>query len=141
MEFGVGQFLAGNAAGNPDAAEAEVLDRMLDLLRGEVGMLDGSGRKGDKAVGMTGTELRQRLVVEADQLGRGIALGAVPEGVDAERLDIDAGAVHLGEPVADIRPQEPRRLERMVDYLRGVGNDAMRVDIDGLDPLAVDHDL
>src|SRR5437660_1271075 len=29
----------------------------------------------------------------------------------------------------------------MVDHLRGVGNDAMRVDIDGLDPLAVDHDL
>src|SRR5438477_2768578 len=57
VEFGVGQFLAGDAAGNPDAAEAEVLDRMLDLLRGEVGMLDGSGRKGDKAVGMTGAEL------------------------------------------------------------------------------------
>src|SRR5439155_11644326 len=130
---------AGDAAGNPDAAEAEVFDRVLDLLRGEVGMLDGSGRKGDKAVGMTGAELRQRLVVEADQLGRGIALGAVPERVDAERLDIDAGTIHLGEAIADIRPQETRRLERVIDDLRSIGNDAMRVDIDGLDPLAADH--
>src|ERR1043166_9798651 len=36
MEFWVRQFLAGNAAGNADAAKPEFLDRVLALLRSEV---------------------------------------------------------------------------------------------------------
>ena len=52
MEFGIGQFLAGDAAADADAAEAELLDRVFDLLRGEVGMLQRRGREGDEAVGL-----------------------------------------------------------------------------------------
>ncbi len=47
----------------------------------------------------------------------------------------------MREPVADIGPQQTRRLERVIDHLGGVRNDAMGVHIDGLDPLAGDHDL
>ena len=114
---------------------------MLDLLRREVGKLQRRRRKGDETVGMAGAELHQRFVLDADQLFGGIALGAVPERVDAERLDIDAGAVHLRQPGADVVPKQPRRLERMIDDLRGVGNDAMGVHVDRLDPLAGDHDF
>ena len=70
VEFRVGQFLAGDAAGDADAAEAEVLDRVLELLGGEVGILQRRRRKGDEAVGMAGAELDQRFVLDADQLGR-----------------------------------------------------------------------
>ena len=90
VEFRIGEVLAGDAAGDADAAEAEILDRMLDLLGGEIGVLQRRRREGDEAVGMAGAELDQLLVLDPDQLGRGVALGAVPERVDAERLDIDA---------------------------------------------------
>src|SRR3954454_4714640 len=76
-----------------------------------------------------------------DQLGGGVTLGAVPERVDAERLDIDTGTVHLGQPVADISPQQTGRFERVIDNLGRIGNDAMRMHIDGLDALAGDHDF
>ncbi len=63
--FGIGQLLAGDAAADADAAEAELLHRMLDLLGGEIGMLQRGGREGDEAVGIGGAELDQRLVLDA----------------------------------------------------------------------------
>src|SRR5262249_44194452 len=80
-------------------------------------------------------------VLDADQLSRGIALGTVPVRVDAEGLDVDTRAVHLGEAVADIRPQQSRRFERMIDDLRGVRNDAMGMHVDRLDTPAGDDDF
>ena len=114
---------------------------MLDLLGGEIGELQGRGGEGDKAVRLRGAEFGERLVLDADQLGGGIALGAVPKRVDAEGLDIDAGLVHLRQAIADIRPQEAWRLERVIDHLRRIRNDAMGVHVDGLDPFAADDDL
>src|SRR5215510_898907 len=141
VEFWVRQFLAGNAAGNADAAKPEFLDRVLDLLRSEVGKLQRRRREADETIGMTGTELDQRLVLHFDQLFSRVALGAVPERVDAQRLDIDARLVHVREAVPDIRPKQRGCFERVIDQLRGVGNDAVRVHIDGLDPLTGDDDL
>ena len=48
VEFRVGEILAGDAADHADATEAERLDRVLDLCGGEVGILQGRGRKGDE---------------------------------------------------------------------------------------------
>src|SRR6516225_751218 len=141
VEFWVRQFLAGNAAGNADAAKPEFLDRVLDLLRSEVGKLQRRRREADETIGTTGTELDQRLVLHLDQLFGHVALGAVPERVDAQRLDIDARLVHVREAVPDIRPKQRGCFERVIDQLRGVGNDAVRVHIDGLDPLTGDDDL
>ena len=97
--------------------------------------------KATKRSGWLAQNCDELLVLDADQLGGGVALGAVPERVDAERLDIDAGAVHLRQPGADIRPQQSRRLERVVDDLGRVRDDAMRMHIDGLDALAGDDDF
>src|SRR5262249_7085109 len=137
VESWVCQFLAGNA----DAAKPEFLDRVFDLLRSEVRKLQRRRRKADETIGMAGTELDQRLVLHFDQLFGRVALGAVPERVDAQRLDIDARLVHLREAVPDIRPKQRGCFERGIDQLRGVGNDAVRVHIDGLDPLTGDDDL
>jgi hypothetical protein len=57
VEFGIGQILAGNAAGNADAAEAELFDRVLDLLGGEVGELQCGGREGDETVRLRRADL------------------------------------------------------------------------------------
>src|SRR5262245_9278514 len=141
VEFWVRQFLAGNTAGNADAAKPEFLDRVLDLLRSEIGKLQRRRPEADETIGMTGTELDQRLVLHFDQLFDRVALGAVPEWVDAQRLDIDARLVHVREAVPDIRPKQRGCFERVIDQLRGVGNDAVRVHIDGLDPLTGDSDL
>ena len=104
MEPGIGQFLAGDAAAHADAAEAQLLDRMLDLLGGELGMLQRRRREGDEAVGVGRAELDQRLVLDLDQLGRDVALGAVPVGIDAERLDVDALRVHRRDAHAGVGP-------------------------------------
>ena len=141
VEFRVGQFLPGDTAAHREAAQAEGRDRVFELLDRELRVLQRDRCEGHKAVRHCGAELGQLFVLDPDQLGRRIAFGAIPIGVDAERLDIDPLRVHLLDPVGDIGPQQPRRLERMVDNGGRPRNDRMGVDVDGLDPLAVDHDL
>ena len=68
MELRVGQLLAVDAAADADAAQAELLDAVLELLGGEVGMLQRHRREGDEAVGIGGAELGQLLVLDLDQL-------------------------------------------------------------------------
>ena len=104
-------------------------------------MLQGRRREGDEAVGVGGAELDQRLVLDPDQLGRDVALGAIPVRVDAERLDVDALRIHRRDARAGVVHQQARRFERMIDQRHRRRHGAMGVDVDGLDPLAVDHDL
>src|SRR5215475_8959430 len=141
VEFRVGEILAGDAAGHADAAEAERLDRLFDLFGGQVGILQCRGRKGDEPIRLRGAELDQGLVLDPDQFSDGIALGPVPVWIDAERLDIDARVIHLHQTVADIGPQETRRFERVIDQLRRLRDDAMRMHVNGLDPLATHNDF
>ena len=49
--------------------------------------------------------------------------------------------IHLRQTVADIRPQETWRFERVIDQLRRLRDDAMRMHVNGLDPLATHDDL
>ena len=141
VELGIGEFLASHAAAHTDAAEAELLHGMFDLLCSKVGVLQGGRRIGNETFGIGSTELDQRLVLDPDQLRRGVATGAIPEGIDAESLDIDALAVHRGDARAGVIHQQARRLERMIDHRHRLWHAAMGVHVDGLDPLAVDHDL
>src|SRR5262249_34997537 len=48
---------------------------------------------------------------------------------------------HLRQTVADIGPQEPRRFERVIDQLCRLRDDAMRMHVNGLDPLAAHDNL
>lgn len=137
----MGEVLAGHAAANADTAEAKRLDRLLDLVGGEVGILQCGGRKGDEPIWLRGTELDEGLVLDPNQFSDGIALGPVPVWIDAECLDIDARLIHLRQTVADIGPQETRRFERVIDQLRRLRDDAMRMHINGLDPLATHDNL
>ena len=141
MEAGIGEFLAGDAAGDADAAEAECFDGVFNLLRGEIGVLQGGGGEGDEAVGVGGAEFHQRFVLDLYQFGGDVAFGAVPVGVDAEGFHVDALRVHRGDAGAGVGHQQAGCFERMVDQRRGGRDDAVGVDVDGLDAFAVDHDL
>src|SRR5260221_5514905 len=48
MELGVGQLEAGDAAADTNAAEAKLLDRVLDLFGRELGMLQRRRRESDE---------------------------------------------------------------------------------------------
>ena len=141
MKFWVGQLLAGHAAANTDTAEAELFHSMFDLLRGKIGVLQGCRRVGHETFGIGGAEFDQGLVLDPDQFRRGVAPGAIPEGVDAERLDIDALAVHRRDANAGVGHQQAGRLERLTDHRHRRRHAAMGVNVDGLDAFAVDHDL
>ncbi len=141
VEFGVGEILARHAAAHAHAAETEGLDGVLDLFGGEVGILQGGGGKGDEPIGLRGAELDQCLVLHPDQFGCCIALGSVPEGIDAERLDIDASLVHLRQAVAEIGPQQTRRFQWVIDQVGRLRDNAVRVYVNGLNAPATDGDL
>ena len=106
VKFRVREILAGDAAGDRDAAEAEVFDGVLDLLGGQVGVLQRGRREGDKAVGVAGAEFDELLVLHRIS-SAAASRSAVPVRVDAQRLDIDAGAVHLRQPVPTSDQRRP----------------------------------
>ncbi len=65
MEARIGQLLARDAAADADAAEAELLHGIFDLLGRKIGMLQRRRGEGDETVGIGGAELDQRLVLDA----------------------------------------------------------------------------
>jgi len=127
-------ILAGNAAGNADAAKPEFSDRVLDLLLSEVGKLQRRRcASKHETIRDDGTELDQRLVLHLISCSAGRARRG-PEMVDASaRHRRTTCQCEGGGP--GHRPKKRGGFERVIDKLRGVGNDAVRVHIDGLDPL------
>ena len=64
---------------------------MVELLGGEIGMLQRDRSQPDKAVGLRRADLGEFFVLQLDDLRGEVGLGLVPEDrVDAERLDVDA---------------------------------------------------
>jgi hypothetical protein len=70
-----------------------------------------------------------------------VTLGAIPVGIDAQCLNVDALRIHRGEARAGVVHQQSRRFQRMIDHRRRRRNDAMRMHVNRLHPLAVHHDL
>ena len=127
------------------AAHPEPLHGVLELLRGEVGILQRDRRERHEPIGIGADDLRQPLVVRAANARRELAVGLPPpEPVDAQRLHIDAGLVHL---------RDARRADDLVAAAAAVllerralddvlhGHDAVGVDVDDADAAAADRDL
>ena len=57
-------------------------------------MLHRHGGEGDEAVRMRGDQLGELLVLQLDQRLGLVAVGVVPERIDADRLHVDALLVH-----------------------------------------------
>ena len=147
MIFGIGEVIAQHAAADRGALQPLLPDRGLELLQREVGIFQAERGKGRKAVRSCGAKLRKLLVVELDDLGRGIAVLAVPERVDRQHLHVDRHGVHTLEASLDGDEMLLRALGRrdhvasLVAHQRDrLVEQAVRVHVDGSDALAVDLD-
>ena len=139
MKLRIGELQALDAAADRHAAQAELLDAVFELLHREVGVLHRDRREGDEAVGMRRDERGKLLVLQLDHRFGLVALGVVPERIDADRLHVDALLVHRLEAVgANDKIGRPELEPHHVHDLR---KHAVRVHVDGLDAAAVDDDL
>ena len=141
MKLRVGELVVGDARADGGAAEPELLHAVDELLHRQVRELEGHRREGDEAVRVPRAELGEPLVLDLDHPGDDVALGAVPRGVDAERLHVDTLRVHLADAsladladpgpamVVDLAPQERVRLR----------DHAVRVHVDGLRSATAHH--
>ena len=130
-----------DVAADGGAAEAVPLHRLLELLGGEVRVLQGHRRERDEALRVGRARRRELLVLEGDDLSREIAVGLVPARVDAERLDVDALLVHRLQAHRELRGHveigaERRPAELEAEQQGGLGHCAVRVPVDGLDARA-----
>src|SRR6266851_778364 len=139
MEFRIGKLPPLDAAADRHAAQAELLDAVLDLLDREVGMLERHGGEGDEAVGLRCHQLGELFVLQLDERRRDVAVRLVPVGIDAERLDVDALLVHGAQTRG--RHYQALRPHLQTHHRQGLGEGAVRVDVDGLHAAAVHHHL
>src|SRR5262249_7363365 len=116
-----------------------------ELPHGEVRILQRERGKCRKAIRARGAQCSQFFVLQLDDLGGRVAVLAVPKRVDGEYFHVDRLSVHPLEALLDADEMlhgtfharhhaaclVPHQSERLVEV-------AVRVHIDGLDPLAVD---
>ena len=139
VKLRVGELEALDAAADRDAAQAELLDALFELLDRQIRVLQRHGGEGDEAIGLGRAQLRQLLVLQLDERLGDVALGLVPVGIDAERLDVDALPVHgldaLGahHQLVGLHLQSHQR--------HRLREPTMRMDVDGLDAAAAHHHL
>ncbi len=141
VKLRVAQLEAVDAAPETGPAQAACLDPVLELFDGEIRMLQGDRRKCDEPVGLRAADLRERLVLDPDELLRDVPVGRVPVRVDAEGLDIDALLVHRAEALLRVRHEERLRLERPPHERHRRGHRAVRVHVHGLHTPAAHHHL
>ena len=150
MEFRVGEFLAGDAAADRGAAQPLFFHRGFELLDGEIRELQRQRGEGGETVGLRRAEFGELFVLYPDDLGGEVAILAIPERVDRQHLHVDALCVHRLEALVERGRDKGlpsgllhRRLEGRVvvaHQLFGLVEQAMGMDVDRLDALAVDHD-
>jgi hypothetical protein len=83
------------------APQALYFHGRLELLHRKLGVLQRQRREGREPIRMRRGELRQLLVLDADDLGRQIAISAVPIRVDREHLHVDRLGIHALQAIID----------------------------------------
>ena len=98
-------------------------------------------------IGPRCTELRQLFVLNLDDLGRRVAVLAVPERIDRQHLHVDRHRIHLLETLLDDDEVLGHALDRRQDLVGPIAHQidgfmeiAVGMNVDGHDPLAVDLD-
>src|SRR5438445_328456 len=80
VEPRVGQILAGDAAAHAGAEQAVLPAAFLELLRGEVRVLQRHRRERDEAIGIRRAGLGKLIVPNPDELAGDVPIGLVPVG-------------------------------------------------------------
>ena len=125
------------------AAQALLFDRVLELLHCEIGVLQGQRGESRKPVRPRSTKFCQLLVVDPDDLAGRIAILAVPEWIDRQHLHVDRHRVHLLQTLLDddevlwnALDRRQHLVGRIAHQIDGFMEIAVRVNVDGQDPLA-----
>ena len=74
IELAVRQFLSFDAAADRGATKAQFSHRVVELLGGEIRMLQRKGRHADEAIRLRGDRLSNLFVLQLDQVPRQRAL-------------------------------------------------------------------
>src|SRR5262249_17284131 len=92
--------------------------------------------------------IAELFILQIDDAARQLAVGRIPEGVDAQRLYVDAVGVHDLEALRS--DGDALEVDRLLDapfeagaanQVRDFGHHAMRLHVDGLDAVAAHRDL
>src|SRR5690349_18745970 len=94
MELGIREFVVSDTATDCRSAQPQFFYGMFQLLNREIRELKRHRGKGDETVRLLPAKIREAFVVDLDDLLGAVAIGRVPERVDAKRFDIDALLVH-----------------------------------------------
>src|SRR5262245_52341371 len=149
IELGGRNLLALDAAADGGANQAKLLHAALELLGGNLRILQRDRRIADEATWENLAHLRDLGGLQVEYAAGEIAVGAVPERVDAEGLHVDAVPVHVGNAGRLDREAEaalqllPRgALEGgAVDKIEHGRHRAVRMHVDGPHTAAGDVDL
>src|SRR4030095_5808518 len=142
MKLRVGKPNTRDAAPDGRTFQTVFLHPLLELLYRQVGILQRQRREGGKAIGIFRAEFRKSFILNADHFRREIALGAIPGGIDAEHLHIDALLVHLSDaPLPGLVDARPDGIGLESQQCLRLGNDAMRMHVYYFRTAASDHDF
>src|SRR5205823_1081615 len=90
IELSIGELLAFYAPSDRSTTQAQLSDRLVQLISCEVRMLQRQCCHSDEAIGMLRTPLRDLVVLKLDQVPSQRAVRRVAPGVDVDRLIVDA---------------------------------------------------
>ena len=149
IEPGRREFLAVDRGANPGAAHLPGLEGLLQLIRCQLGMLQGHAGERDEPIGMCGAGLGERGILSGYEARGELAVGGIPIRVDRDHLGVDALLVHRAQPgvvdhqVGGRALTAHRGLERRAldDIGQRGGYGGMRVHIDRLHARSADAHL
>src|SRR5262249_31795046 len=93
-------FLALDAAADSGPGQTKTFYAEFKLLGRKLGKLQRDRRIGHEASRRGLAHLRELLALQVEDTARQVAVGAVPEWIDAHHLHIDAVLVHVGDALA-----------------------------------------
>ena len=137
IEPGGGEFLTIYAGPQRRASEAQFLDAFLQLLGGQIGILQGHGGESYEPIRLFGAQFGEHFVLDFYDARGEVAIRAVPVRVDAQSLHVDALLVHHLEAFGS--HNESGTLGGIVAAHERYcfGDSAVRVNIDGLHAASV----
>src|SRR6266850_6327369 len=88
------RYLASGVTRDSDTPQSQFLYRRIQLLGGQIGMLQGDRRQTDKPVGMSRTPLRELLILDVDNPAGEVAVWVIPPAsLMRQNLNIDTGFI------------------------------------------------
>ena len=143
-----GQRVAGRVAQPAVALQSLLFHCGFKLIHRERRVLHRQRRERGESIRLRRDQLRQFFVLDGDDFLGQVAVGFIPEWIDRQNFEVDRLAIHRGDTFLDGQPclgavvdrRSQRFGARVAHQVRRFVEQAVGMDVDGLDPFAVDHD-